>query len=99
MGGMLDPRVKAEYRQIPDGSGVQEVRVFTDPAVQQAVDDALKSVPTDKRGVILEVDMPQMGEVKGVLAAKLNQHWSIGLVGDYSGARGVSGGVRVAFQW
>ncbi len=95
----MDERIKSEYRPLPDGSGVQEVRVFADPAIQQAVESVLSAVPDEKNGVILEVDMPQIGEVKGVLAAKLNKHWSVGLVGDYSGRRGVSGGVRVAFQW
>ncbi len=96
--GNLDPRVTAEYREIP-GGGVQEVRVFTDPAIQQAVDGALRAVEPGQRGVILEVDMPQWGEVKGVVAARLNDHWSVGLIGEYTGTRGVSGGARVAFQW
>lgn len=97
--GRMDPAVQAEYRTLPEG-GSQKVYRFTDPAVQQAIDSALTSVPADKRGVILEVNMPETGGVQGVAAARLNGHWSIGLVGAYNGkSKAKSGGVRVAFEW
>lgn len=93
MGGRMDPRIKAELR---DG---QEVRVFANPAVQAAIDGALKEVAPDSRGVILEVDVPEAGGVQAVVAARLNKNWSIGLVGEYHGRRKVSGGARIAFEW
>ena len=92
-------QVRSELRTLPNGQ-FQEVRLFTDPAIQQSVDNALSSVDPGKKGVILEVNMPEEGGVKGVLAARLNEHWSIGLVGDYNGkVKTKSGGVRVAFEW
>lgn len=91
-------QIDRETRLNEDGTS-QEVRVFTNPVLQSAIDSALTSVDPDKKGVILEVDMPEMGEVRGVVAARLNNHWSVGLVGEYTGRRGVSGGARVAFQW
>jgi hypothetical protein len=97
MSGSMQEITK-EVRLNTDGS-TQPVRFFTDPNVQAAINSALSGIDPGKHGVILEVDMPQLGEVKGVLAARLNDHWSIGLVGSYTGTRGISGGARVAFQW
>jgi hypothetical protein len=91
--------IRSELRPGLDGS-LQEVRLFTNPAVQQAIDTALNSVTPGKKGVILEVNMPETGGVKGVVAARLNDHWSIGLVGAYDGkSKTKSGGARVAFEW
>ena len=91
----------SQLTKIPAGSigNPQEIRVFTNPAIQAAINHALSGVSSDKRGVVLEVDVPEAGGVKAVLAARLDDHWSIGLVGEYSGERKVSGGARVAFQW
>jgi len=92
-------QIRSELRPGVGGS-LQEVRLFTDPAVQHAIDSALSSVDSGKRGVILEVNMPETGGVKGVVAARLNEHWSIGLVGEYGGkSKAKSGGARVAFEW
>lgn len=92
-------QIRSELRPGVGGS-LQEVRLFSDPAVQQAIDSALNTVTPGKRGVILEVNIPEAGGVKGVVAARLNEHWSIGLVGDYNGkTKTKSGGARVAFEW
>lgn len=93
----MDPQLT----KIPAGAigNPQEIRVFTNPAIQAAINHALSDVTPDKRGVVLEVDIPEEGGVKAVVAARLDTHWSIGLVGAYSGERKVSAGARVAFQW
>lgn len=92
-------QIRSELRPVVGGS-LQEVRLFTDPSVQQAIDSALTAVTSGKKGVILEVNMPEAGGVKGVVAARLNEHWSIGLVGEYNGkSKAKSGGARVAFEW
>jgi hypothetical protein len=93
----MDPRLT----NIPAGTigNTQDVRVFTNPAIQAAINYALADVPADKRGVVLEVNVPETGGVTGVVAARLDNHWSIGLVGAYSGEHKVSAGARVAFQW
>lgn len=96
--GLMDPRLRSELRPATNGS-LQEVRVFTNPAVQSAIDGALSGVDQNSRGVILEVDMPEAGGVRGVLAARLDKHWSIGLVGAYTGTRKVTAGARIAFQF
>lgn len=98
MGGKMDPLLKSSLVAGPGGQ-LQEVRMFSNPAIKSAVEGALATVDPGKRGVILEVDIPETGGVKAVLAARLNEHWSIGLVGAYHGSRKVSGGARVAFEW
>lgn len=93
----MDPLLRSNLLIGPNGT--QEIRMFTNPAISEAVNRALATVDPGKRGVILEVDIPEAGGVKGVLAARLDEHWSIGLVGEYHGNRKISGGARVAFEW
>jgi hypothetical protein len=94
----MDPLLQSQLVPGRDGQ-LQEVRVFSNQSTQKAVADALESIPEGRRSAILAVDVPEAGGVQAVVAARLDKHWSIGLVGEYHGSRRVSGGARVAFSW
>ena len=74
------------------------IRRFSSDSVQANIDKVLATVPEDKSGAILDVDLGPDG-VRAVVAARLDDKWSIGLVGSYSGKRAWGVGTRVRFVW
>jgi len=86
-------------KTIPMGGGVlQEVRLFSDSTIQKHINDALAAVPPDKRGAILNVRLDE-NKTAAVMAARLNDNWSMGLVVERTHAGDFSGGAQVAFEW
>lgn len=85
---------------VPVGGNLhEEVRFFTDAKIQGAIDNALKSVSSDKKGVVLKVDVDGHG-AKAVLAARPGEHWTIGLISEYDWSnKDFSGGAQVVFEW
>ena len=81
------------------GSGLyEEVRLFSDEAIQKAVDQALETVAADKKGVLLKVDVDGQG-MRAVLAAKPREHWTIGIIGEIDKEGEWKAGAHVAFDW
>jgi len=69
--------------EIPLGAGAfQKVRMFKDDAIQRAIGDALGRLPQSTRGVFLKGRVDQDG-VAAVAVARLNEHWSVGVIGEY----------------
>ncbi len=70
--------------EIPLGAGAfQQVRMFKDDAIQKAISDAIERLPKDSRGVFLKGRVDQ-GGVAAVAVARLNGHWSVGVIGEYN---------------
>ena len=92
----MDPRL--EKQAIPLGGGLTlERRIFADPVIQNHIDDALKDV--DGAGAVLDVRLDQ-DKVAAVMAARLGDHWSLGLVVEREHQTGdLAGGARVVFDW
>ena len=74
----------------------REIRRFTDAAIDDAISKALSDA--NKNSVSLDVDFDGEG-VRGVIAAKVGDHWSVALVGEIKRGRGPVGGARVRFEW
>ena len=74
------------------------IRRFSNIDIQKNVDAVLATIPDEKKGAILDVDMGP-GGVRAVVAARLDDHWSIGLVGSYAHANNWGLGTRVKFVW
>lgn len=86
-------------KQLPLGGGMsQEVRLFSDTTIQKHINDALLAVGPDKKGAVLNVRLDQDKAV-AVMAARLNNNWSMGLIVERSHAGDFSGGAQVAFEW
>ena len=93
----MDKRLDA--KMVPLGGGLYEqVRFFGDAQIQKAVDDALKGVSVDKKGVVLHVDVDGEG-VRAVLAARPRKNWTIGVIGEIDRNKDYKLGARVAFEW
>jgi len=70
-------------KNVPIGSGAfQKVRSFSDASIQRSIDDALGRIPKGKRGAFLKGRVDSKGTVAAVAVAKLNDHWSIGVIGE-----------------
>ncbi len=80
----MDPRLEEVGPVLP--SGLRQ-RKFTDAAISKAMDAALDRIAPGKHGVIFRgsVDDETIGFV---LAAKIDDRWSVGLVLDIEKATG-----------
>lgn len=74
-----------------------EVRRFDDASIQRALDAALERVPAGQRAAIADVRFKD-GDVRCVVVAKLDDHWSVAVVGERVN-RELSGGAAVRFAW
>jgi hypothetical protein len=82
---------------IPVGGGYSlERRIFADSIIQKHVDDALSGV--EGSGAVLDVRLDDE-RVAAVMAARLGEHWSLGLVVERQHTGELSGGARVVFDW
>lgn len=78
--------------------GVQEVRYFTEPALGQAVNNALKGLEgASVNSAILQLEKNQAGW-NAAVAARLNGHWSIALA-YHRADWGHAVGTTVKFAW
>jgi hypothetical protein len=79
---------------------VEGIRRFNDETIQKHIDNVLNAIPQEKHGAVLNVDFGPFG-VRGVLAARLEKGWSIGLVGAYKNKKDWGAGVRAVkvFDW
>jgi hypothetical protein len=94
----MDKRLGSKMVKLGSGNLYEEVRFFNDAAIQKAVDDALKDVKV--KSVVLKADVDGTGELSAVLAARPNEHWTIGAVFNYDFSdKTYSGGAQVAFEW
>jgi hypothetical protein len=86
-----------EKKFIPQGSGlVLEKRIFSDMAIQGQIDQALKGV--EGKGAVLDVRLDN-NRVAAVMAARLNDQWSMGLVVEREHTGDLSAGAKVVFDW
>ena len=86
-----------EKRLLPMGGGMyQERRLFSDAVIQGHIDDALQSV--EGEGAVLDVRLDN-NKVAAVMAARLNNQWSIGLVVEREHTGEFSAGAKVVFDW
>jgi hypothetical protein len=94
----MDPRLHEV--DVPLGAGaIQRVRYFSDSAIQTAVDSALERIDSSKSGVILRGRVDSEGAA-AVLAARVNNFWSVGLIADYRRVTGELGvGFETVFEW
>ena len=70
--------------EIPLGAGAfQKVRMFKDDDIQRSITEALHRISQDKRGVFVKGRVDQDG-VAAVAVARLNGHWSVGVIGEYN---------------
>lgn len=86
-----------EKRMIPVGSGFSlEKRMFSDAIIQGHIDQALQSV--DGNGAVLDVRIDDQ-KVAAVMAARLGDQWSVGLVVEREHTGELSAGAKVVFDW
>ena len=79
---------------MPDEFG----RPLLSDAIKQSVADAFKAVPDDKRGALLVI-ADEHG-TRGVLAAKINDHWKVAASGGFEwGEKKPSGYVAIEGSW
>jgi hypothetical protein len=82
---------------IPLGSGLfQEKRLFSDAMIQNHIDEALKSVEGD--GAVLDVRIDNT-KVAAVLAARIHDNWTIGLMIEREHTGEFTAGAKVVFDW
>jgi len=86
-----------EKKLVPLGGGVfQEKRFFSDSVIQGHVEEALRDVQGD--GAVLDVRLDNE-RVAAVMAARLSDQWSMGLVVERKHTGDWAGGARVTFDW
>jgi hypothetical protein len=86
-----------EKKMVPMGGGMfVEKRLFSDTMIQSHIDEALQSVEGD--GAVLDVRLNDQ-KVAAVMAARLNDQWSIGLVVEREHTGEFSAGAKVVFDW
>lgn len=85
-----------EPAETPDDVSV-EVRRFDDASIQAALDSALNRVPAGQRAAVADVRF-KGGDVRAVVMARLDRHWSVAVVGERVD-RELSGGAAVRFAW
>ena len=85
-----------DHRLVRD-LGNSNIRRFGVDSIQRQVDNVLSALPEESHGAILDVDLGPDG-VRAVLAAKLDDRWSIGLIGEKS-RRDWGVGTRVVYTW
>jgi hypothetical protein len=91
----MHPMLKKDL--VPMGAGMyQEVRRFNDAAIQEHINSALESVTGD--GAVLDVRLDN-NRVAAVMAARLNDQWSMGLVVEREHTGELSAGAKVVFDW
>lgn len=90
----LDPALVKTFA-VGDSGKPQEIRRFSDPALQASIANALASVT--ERSVILNLEKNETG-YNAAIAAKLDGHWSIAL-GYHKAEWGHALGTNVKFAW
>jgi hypothetical protein len=94
----VDPRLHEAEIPLPGGA-VQRVRYFTDTTINKAVTDALGRLDPTRNGVILRGRVDNEGAA-AVLAARVNDLWTIGLIADYKRVSKDWGvGFETKFEW
>ena len=92
----MHPLLKKDM--VPLGGGLyQERRIFSDPELQGHIDNALEGVQ-HANGAVLKVRINE-DNVAAVMAARLGDHWSMGLVVERGHTGDFSGAAQVAFDW
>ena len=91
----MDPRLYSKTVIGQSGKSV-EVRRFMSERIDKAVSDALRRAK--KKSVSLDVEFEE-GDIRGVVAAKLDDQWSVALVGERKKTGQLTGGARVVFEW
>lgn len=94
----MDSRLRKIY--FPEGGHgkMTEVRIFDDASIQASVSDALRSIHPSRNGAVLKVRMKD-GGVAAVMASRLNDNWSMGLVLDKPKHGPLDVGAQVVFEW
>ena len=86
-----------EKKFIPQGGGYTlERRIFSDSIIQGHIDEALQGV--DGAGAVLDVRLDDQ-KVAAVMAARLGDQWSIGLVVEREHDGDFAAGAKVVFDW
>ena len=93
----MDSRLSRKL--VPLGGGLsEEVRYFSDKAIQDQIDKALSRVDPGKKGVVLKINLDSEG-ASAVMAAKLREHWSIGVIADRAWSGDWAVGAETVFEW
>lgn len=66
--------------------------------IQKYINDALGTVPADKRGAIVGY-VDDDGDYKGVVAVRVNNHWSVAAHVDKPSGERPAFGAAVMFSW
>ena len=74
------------------------VRRFTDQSIDHAIDRALAGIGPNTTAVTVDVDFDGEG-VRGVIAFRSKNNWSVALIGEIKRGRGPVGGVRIRKEW
>lgn len=93
----MDPRLTEVEIPLPGGA-IQRLRHFREGPIQKSLEDALGRIGRDRRGVILRGRVDQDGGA-AVLAARVNNMWSVGLVADYERGGDWGIGFETVFEW
>jgi len=94
----MDERLRKVYFPSGGHGDLQEIRIFNDSAIQRSVDNALRRVHPEKSGAVLKVNLDDQG-IAAVMAARLGDNWSMGLVLDRKWTGEMSAGAEVVFEW
>jgi hypothetical protein len=79
------------------GGSPVTVQRFNDAALQAQIETVLGGLKNNS--VILEVHLDNEEGLRGVAAAKLGGHWSIGLIGELDRTKRWDVGARIGFAW
>lgn len=71
--------------------------IFTPDQVQHAIDETLVGVDTGTKGALVVVATTE--GVKAAVVHRIDNHWQIGLFGEWHASDGFKAGAKVQAQW
>lgn len=94
----MDPRLFA--KTITSSTGVTtEVRSFLNSSIDEAIKKRLAEMDPEVHTVSLDVDFGENGGVRAAMIARLNSHFTVGLIGERKASGALSGGFRITYEY
>ncbi len=76
-----------------------EIRGFLNSSIDAAIRKRLAEMEPEVHTVSLDVDFGENGGIRGVMMARINNHFSVGLIGERKAGGALSGGFRMKYEW
>jgi hypothetical protein len=93
----MDDRLHRSVMPNVLGGAPVTVQRFNDAAVQAQIESVLGGLKSNS--AIVKVHLDNEDGLRGVAAAKIGGHWSVGLVGELDRSKRWDVGAYVGFEW